>query len=42
MAKGFVQNVLQPNELGDWLNQRSEIFNNYYKIAPKINLMKML
>ena len=35
MAKGFVQNVLQPNESGDWLNQRSEIFNNYYKISPK-------
>lgn len=31
-SKGFVQKVLQPNEAGDWLNQRSDIFSTWYRI----------
>ena len=26
MAKGFVQKILKPNDVGDWLNQRSALF----------------
>ena len=34
MTKGFVQKILQPNNVGDWLNQRSDVFNNFYQIFP--------
>ena len=33
-AKGFVQKVLQPNDVGDWLNQRSDIFSGFTHIEP--------
>lgn len=36
-AKGFVQKVLQPNEAGDWLNQRSEAFSKYIVVGDKDN-----
>lgn len=36
VTKGFVQKILQPNSLGDWLNQRSDIFNNYITMAPDV------
>lgn len=29
MAKGFVQKILQPNEAGDWLTQRSAVFAEF-------------
>lgn len=35
MGKNFVQRVLQPNEHGDWLNQRSNIYQNFYPIFDK-------
>lgn len=34
MAKGFVQKILQPNDVGDWLNQRSDIFSEFVHIEP--------
>ena len=37
MAKGFVQKVLQPNDVGDWLNQRSTSFADYINTEPKDN-----
>lgn len=37
MSKGFVQKVLQPNNAGDWLNQRSETFNKYIMLYSKNN-----
>lgn len=37
LAKGFVQKILQPNEAGDWLTQRSDVFSNYVAIEPAIN-----
>jgi len=36
-AKGFVQKVLQPNEAGDWLNLRSDVFSKYIIIGDKDN-----
>lgn len=33
-AKGFVQKVLQPNEAGDWLNQRSDVYSNFIRMEP--------
>jgi predicted helicase len=30
--------VLQPNEHGDWLNQRDDVFGEYIPIAPKDKL----
>lgn len=35
MAKGFVQKVLQPNEAGDWLNPRSDLFEKYIHMEPE-------
>lgn len=35
LAKGFVQKVLQPNDKGDWLNQRSNVFSNLINIEPE-------
>lgn len=35
--KNFVQKILKPNEHGDWLNQRSDIFINYSLIGDKDN-----
>lgn len=35
LAKGFVQKVLQPNDKGDWLNQRSDVFEKFLPIVPK-------
>lgn len=37
MAKGFTQKVLQPNDDGDWLNQRSNVFGQYLQIEPNEN-----
>lgn len=37
MAKGFVQKVLQPNDVGDWLNQRSTSFADYINTEHKDN-----
>lgn len=34
-AKGFVQKVLQPNEAGDWLNLRSDVFSSYIILGDK-------
>ena len=34
-AKGFTQKILQPNEAGDWLNQRSDIFGNFIDLGSK-------
>lgn len=34
MTKWFTQKVLRPNDNGDWLNQRSEIFSNYIPLNP--------
>lgn len=31
----FTQKVLKPNEHGDWLNQRSDIFPSFYAIQPE-------
>lgn len=39
MAKGFVQKILQPNDVGDWLNQRSDIFSEFVHIEPLKKLM---
>lgn len=33
----FTQKVLKPNEKGDWLNQRSELFEQYTVIGDKNN-----
>lgn len=30
----FTQKVLKPNEAGDWLNQRSELFTHFVTMAP--------
>lgn len=32
--KNFVQKILQPNDVGDWLNQRSDIFSGFAHIEP--------
>ena len=37
MAKGFVQKILKPNDVGDWLNQRSACFADYINTEPKDN-----
>lgn len=37
MAKGFVQKILKPNDVGDWLNQRSACFVDYINTEPKDN-----
>ena len=39
-AKGFLQKVLQPNEAGDWLNKRSDLFGKYILIQPDENFKK--
>lgn len=33
-AKNFTQKVLKPNDKGDWLNQRSDIFSSLIPIEP--------
>ena len=33
-ASGFTQQVIKPNEHGDWLNQRSELFTNFTPLSP--------
>lgn len=33
-AYSFTQKVIKPNEHGDWLNQRSELFSKYIPISP--------
>ena len=33
-AAGFTQQVIKPNDKGDWLNQRSEAFSNFIPIQP--------
>lgn len=35
MSKGFLQKVLQPNEAGDWLNPRSDLFEKYIHMEPE-------
>ena len=35
MGKDFTQKILQPNEAGDWLNQRSDIFGEYIVLGNK-------
>lgn len=30
----FTQKVLKPNDNGDWLNQRSDVFGGFFPIAP--------
>lgn len=35
MSKDFTQKILQPNEAGDWLNQRSDIFIDYTALYEK-------
>ena len=32
---GFTQKVLHPNEKGDWLNQRNDLFTQYLPLEPK-------
>ncbi|WP_418532816.1 type ISP restriction/modification enzyme [Phascolarctobacterium succinatutens] len=39
-AKGFVQKVLQPNEAGDWLNPRSDLFEKYIHMEPEVKFNK--
>ena len=34
-SKGFVQKVLIPNNDGDWINQRSELFGKLIPVAPE-------
>lgn len=38
-AAGFTQQVIKPNDKGDWLNQRSETFSKFIPIQPDKNLM---
>lgn len=33
-AAGFTQQVIKPNDKGDWLNQRSETFSKFIPIQP--------
>lgn len=33
-ASDFTQQVIKPNEHGDWLNQRSELFANFIPLLP--------
>ena len=40
IIKGFVQKILQPNEAGDWLNKRSNLFGNYILLQPDENFKK--
>lgn len=35
LSKNFVQKVLQPDEHGDWLNQRSDVYENYIPLGDK-------
>lgn len=30
----FIQQVIKPNDKGDWLNQRNESFSNYIQLSP--------
>ena len=34
MDKKFVQKILQPNDVGDWLNQRSDVFSSFIHVEP--------
>ena len=33
----FTQKILKPNDNGDWLNQRSDVFSNFIEIGDKDN-----
>lgn len=35
MARSFTQKILQPNDSGDWLNQRSNLFATYTLLGSK-------
>lgn len=37
LGKDFTQKILQPNEAGDWLNPRSDIFSEYITLGDKEN-----
>lgn len=36
LSKNFTQKILHQDSYGDWLNKRSNSFNQYYKIEPDI------
>lgn len=40
LYRGFIQKILQPNDVGDWLNQRSDIYNNFIHLEPQVKFDK--